>query len=883
MRTQGQSLALYNRKRDFRHTPEPRGVHAGKGKALQFVVQKHAASRLHYDFRLEVDGVLKSWAVPKGPSLDPAVKRMAVQVEDHPLAYGGFEGVIPKGHYGAGSVIVWDRGSWEPLEDPRKALRAGKLKFRLQGEKLHGGFTLVRMRGRGDEKQPSWLLIKERDDEARPSAEFDVVEQQPESVLGAGSAPGKSARSANGTAARPVGGSMAAEPASGAKGRRPRKSGKATLPLSLAPQLATLMDAPPVGDWHYELKFDGYRLLTRFDGGDVRCITRNGHDWSSRVPGIVTAVKAMKPGSGWLDGELVALDERGAPDFQKLQNAFESHRTTQLRYFVFDLLFHEGEDLRELGNAQRRERLHALMGDETHGPVQFSPTLQGDPRELLAASGRAGFEGLIGKRADAPYRAGRSRDWIKLKVGQRQEFVIGGFTDPQGSRSGLGSLLLGVHDEAGRLRYAGNVGTGFDTRTLDALRSRLDGIEASASPFFEGPQKVGTTRRAVPHWVKPKLVAEISFAGWTQGGHVRQGVFHGLREDKEPRRITREQAVHPVAEEPPQQSSPSMSTKTRGQPKAKAKAATRPRSKARTQPAAALPEGLRVTHPERVIDASAGITKGDLVAYYAQVAPLMLPHLEDRPVALLRAPAGIEGEKFFQKHAEARALPHVTSLDPSLDPGNGAILAINSTEALLSVAQMNTVELHTWNATAKEIEKPDRMIFDLDPGEGVGWKEVRDAATLVRSMLEELKLAPFLKSSGGKGLHVVVPLKPEHDWVTVKAFSKAVVEHLSRVLPQRFVAKSGGSNRVGRIFVDYLRNGRGSTTVAAWSARARPGMGISVPMEWDELKQMKALPDWTVQNFQSRLEVGNAPWKAYARSRRSLTAAMRKLDFKPDT
>jgi len=847
MRAPEPTLGRYNRKRDFRHTPEPRGLRANTDGALQFVVQKHAARRLHYDFRLEVDGVLKSWAVPKGPSLDPAVKRMAVQVEDHPLAYGGFEGVIPQGHYGAGSVIVWDRGSWEPLDDPRKGLRAGKLKFRLRGEKLHGGFTLVRMRGSSDERQPAWLLIKETDDAARSSAEFDVVEQQPDSVLGARKARGKSRR-ANGLTA--------------AKDRRARKGSKAALPLSLAPQLATLLDAPPAGDWRYELKFDGYRLLTRFDGSDVRCITRNGHDWSSRVPGIVTAVKGMKLGRGWLDGELVALDERGAPDFQKLQNAFDAHRTAPLRYFVFDLLFHAGEDLRDLGTAQRRERLHALMGDEAHGPLQFSPTLQGGPRTLLAAAAGAGFEGLIGKRGDAPYQAGRSRDWIKLKVGQRQELVIGGFTDPQGSRAGLGSLLLGVYDEAGKLRYAGNVGTGFDARTLDALRRKLDGIEASKSPFFEGPRKVGTTRRAVPHWVKPKLVAEISFAGWTQGGQVRQAVFHGLREDKEPRRIRREQAVHPAVETP--------SPKVAASRKAKAKS-----------PAGSLPGGTRVTHPERVIDASTGITKGELVAYYAQVAPLMLPHLEDRPVALLRAPSGIEGEKFFQKHAGARALPHVTSLDPSLDPGHGALLAISSTPALMSVAQMNTVELHTWNATAKVIGKPDRMIFDLDPGEGVGWKAVRDAATLVRSMLEELRLAPFLKSSGGKGLHVVVPLKPEYDWGVVKAFSKAVVEHLARVLPQRFVAKSGSSNRVGRIFVDYLRNGRGATTVAAWSARARPGMGISVPMEWEELDGMKALPGWSVRDFQSRLETGNAPWKAYARSRRSLAAAMKKLDFKP--
>src|SRR6478735_6929803 len=560
MATQDSSLGLYNRKRDFTHTPEPKGVRARAGKALQFVVQKHAARRLHYDFRLELDGVLRSWAVPKGPSLDPAVKRMAVQVEDHPLSYGGFEGVIPEGHYGAGSVIVWDRGTWEPIGDARRGLREGKLKFRLRGEKLAGGFTLVRMRGREHERQPSWLLIKEQDEAARVSAEFDVVEEQPDSVLGAASTKRKApVAAAAKSSAKPA--AKQAPSSSGGSRRR-----KVALPLSVAPQLATLVDGPPPGDWDYELKFDGYRLLTRLDEHGAHCITRNGHDWSTRVPALVAALRAMKLSTAWLDGELMALDARGAPDFQKLQNAFDSHHTAELRYYVFDLLFHDGEDLRDLGTAERRQRLRALFEKKDYGPVRFSESLPGDPQQLLAAAAGAGFEGLIGKRADAPYRTGRSRDWVKLKVGQRQEFVIGGFTDPQGSRSGLGSLLLGVYDADGKLRYSGNVGTGFDTRTLDALRERLEKIESDKTPFTEGPKRVGTTRLAVPHWVRPKLVAEVSFAGWTQSGSVRHGVFHGLREDKEPRRIRREQAVH-----------------------------------ATSQAELKLPAGLRITHPERVI------------------------------------------------------------------------------------------------------------------------------------------------------------------------------------------------------------------------------------------------------------------------------------------
>lgn len=861
------NIATYNRKRNFRVTPEPAGKSTGARGAGRFVVQKHAARRLHYDFRLEWEGVLRSWAVPKGPSLDPTVKRMAVQVEDHPVSYGDFEGVIPPGEYGAGTVIVWDRGQWEPVGDAAKGFREGKIKFTLEGEKLRGGFTLVRIRGRDDERQPSWLLIKEKDEFARPAAEFDVVEALGDSVI---------------TGAKPA--AAAGDPARAAKNagkavkktaRAPKKAAKsaarrahAALPPLLAPQLATLVSAPPShGDWQYELKLDGYRLLTRVDGRDVRCYTRNGNDWSSRLPRIVQAVRELKLPPCWLDGEVVALDEEGVPHFQMLQNAFDRGSTAELRYIVFDLLFADGEDLRELGQAERRERLRALLPDRRGALVRFSATLEGAPAKLLAASRAAGFEGLIGKRADAPYRSGRSRDWIKLKNGQRQEFVIGGYTDPQGSRTGLGSLLLGVHDESGALRYAGNVGSGFDEKTLAALHQKLSRLETPASPFEDGPQKVGTTRRAVPHWVKPKLVAEISFAGWTAGKHVRQGVFQGLREDKPPEQITVEQAKAPGALGAKQEPAPR---------RAKGSAPGTKKPKAAAARAVKLPD-MRITHPERVIDAEGGATKGDLIAYYAQVAALMLPHLVDRPVALLRAPSGVTGSMFFQKHAEARTLPHVERLPPSLDPDHGALLAISSEEGLLSAAQMNVIELHTWNATRHAIEKPDRIVFDLDPGSGVTWQQVKEAATLLRALLDELELKSFIKTSGGKGLHVVLPLKPALGWDEVKQFSGDVVRHLARVIPQRFVAKSGPDNRVGRIFVDYLRNGRGATTAAAWSARARPGMGISVPIEWDELPELAGPVEWSVTSFQDRLAIGNKPWKTYERSRQALAKAIRAL------
>jgi len=838
------NLAAYNRKRDFKQSPEPAGQPATSGDELSFVVQKHAARRLHYDFRLELDGTLKSWAVPKGPSLDPHDKRMAVEVEDHPLSYGGFEGVIPEGHYGAGSVIVWDRGTWSPIGDARKGYREGKLKFELHGEKLHGGFTLVRMRKRDDERQTAWLLIKEHDDEAKPSAEFDVVEAWPDSVLGK-----KAARSSS---RRTPGSRNASHIAAVDPGVR---RNDVSLPLTLSPQLATLVsEVPPGDDRLYEIKFDGYRLLTRINGDDVRCFTRNGHDWSHRMPALVKAIQALKIGWGWLDGEIIVAGERGTPDFQALQNAFDTQKTQGIQYFVFDLPFHDGQDLRDEPLRERRERLAGLIGQTKGSAVQFSAAFDEDPKKLLASAQQAGLEGLIGKRGDSRYHAQRSTDWVKLKVSARQEFVIGGFTDPQGSRSGIGSLLLGIHDDKGALRYAGNVGSGFDEKTLTKLRAQLDEIEVGASAFADAPERVGTIKRVKPHWVKPKLLAEVSFAQWTRDGHVRQAVFHGLRSDKPPQRITKEVA------------------------KKVDKTATRTAS---TKPPTQLPANFRVTHAERVIDAESGVTKGQLVEFYASVAELMLPHLKARPVSLMRAPDGVAGEQFFQKHAEGRALANVDILDRGLYPAHEPLLAISNALGLLSSAQMNVIEFHTWNATTRAMDRPDRMVFDLDPGEGVAWPQVREATQLLKGFLDELGLKSFLKTSGGKGLHVVVPLTSKFDWDTVKAFSRAIVVHMAEVIPQRFVAKSGPKNRVGRIFIDYLRNGLGATTVCAWSARARAGMGVSVPLAWDELAGLKGAAQWTVLDMGERLAIGNTPWDGYTAARQSLVKPMKTLGFDP--
>ena len=863
-------LEKYRTKRDFKLTPEPAEGGLRADKALTFVIQKHDARNLHYDFRLELQGTLVSWAVPKGPSLDPSVKRMAVHVEDHPISYASFEGVIPPKQYGAGNVIVWDRGLWTPLGDPVKGLQSGKLKFELHGEKLKGGWTLVRMHGRAGEKQEPWLLIKERDEHARPESEVDVLTARPDSVLTGKPLPAKAARKASSKALQKTPARSTSTQANLTRPAHAITAGAVTaaLPDTLAPQLATLVARVPTNpcDWIYEIKFDGYRLLTRIEGASVRCFTRNGKDWTAQLPALAKAATQLGIASGWLDGEIVVLNDKGLPDFGALQNAFDKARTADIVYYVFDLPYANGLDLRALTLTERRDSLRALLARQPQGSIRFSEAFAHSAQDLLASAQRLGLEGLVGKRAASPYSSRRSPDWIKLKTQLRQEFVIGGYTEPKGARAALGALLLGVHDADGALRYAGNVGTGFDEKTLHALKDRLSKIHSAQSPFAELPAAVKGMKG---QWVKPQLLAEVSFAEWTHTGRIRHAVFKGLRDDKPAQGIIRESAAEAAGAQEgktmPQVSSAPSATAT---------------STASASPAL---RSLRLTNPDRVIDPSTGFTKKNLVEHYAAVAALILPHLKARPVSLVRAPSGIAGELFFQKHAEATSIPGIKLLNPALDPGHAALLEIASAAALLAATQVNVVEFHTWNATTNAIHKPDRMTFDLDPGEGVGWPEVQEAAQLVQTFLTELGLPGFLKTSGGKGLHVVVPLRRGHDFATVKDFSHAMVTHLARVLPQRFVAKSGPKNRIGKIFVDYLRNGFGATTVAAWSVRARPGLGVSVPVAWDELAALTSGAHWTAQTLGGRLDTGNQPWRDYAKSAKGLSAAMKQLGFKPTT
>jgi len=854
------NLDDYNRMRDFSATSEPAAVKRSGRKtaaehALQFCIQKHDASHLHYDFRLELDGALKSWAVPKGPSLDPKVKRLAVHVEDHPLDYATFEGSIPEGHYGAGDVIVWDRGVWIPLEDPHKAYEKGKLKFELQGEKLGGVWNLVRTHMPGKKEQ--WFLIKHQDDAARPQDDYDVLLAEPDSVLSERTIVGKPKLAAE--QSKP----LKKPPSKTRKAATGKLTGahKAKLPTQLKPELATLVDSAPEGQWSYEIKFDGYRIMARIDHDQVQLFTRNGHDWTHKLPQQAAALAALGLESAWLDGEMVVANEQGVPDFQALQNAFEAGRSGNILYYLFDLPYLNGVDLREVPVEERRAALATVLGSHEQSLLRFSEAFDETPDALLNSACQMQMEGLIGKRLGSPYVSRRSSDWIKLKCKHRQEFVIVGYTDPKGSRSAFGALLLGLHDrDSGELRYAGKVGTGFNESTLKSILTQLKPLQVKKPAVVNPPS--GFEVKGV-HWLKPKLLAEVAFAEMTKDGSVRHAVFHGLRDDKPAKGITEERAKPVKTAE--------KKTATKKPPK------KAPASNPDTAPSQlGLANGkVRITHPDRVIDTVSGTTKMQLAEYYASVAEWILPQLKDRPVALVRAPDGIAGELFFQKNAERLAIPGITTLDK--DVTGQPVMLINNAEALIGAVQMSTVELHTWNATTVDLDKPDRFVLDLDPDPALPWKSMVEATALTLTVLDELGLKAFLKTSGGKGIHLVVPLTRKLGWDEVKDFSHAIVSHVAKLLPERFSAVSGPKNRVGRIFIDYLRNGLGATTICAYAARTREGLPVSVPLFREEVAEIKGGNQWNVRNVHQRLaEVGDEPWADMKKTRQSITAEMRK-------
>ncbi|MDR9846656.1 DNA ligase D [Herbaspirillum huttiense] len=844
------ALDRYHAKRDFSVTPEPSGhAHSARrqGKqaspeGLQFFIQRHHARRLHYDFRLELDGVLKSWAVPKGPSLDPHDKRLAVRVEDHPFDYGTFEGDIPAHQYGAGHVVLWDRGQWQPHGDPQAGLRKGHLSFLLTGEKLQGRWALVRMGKPAEDGKENWLLIKEEDDAARTGAAAAITDLRPESVKDQGDTPS-------------AGKAIAPSPV----------QSMSDMPERMEAQLATLADSAPQGEeWLSELKFDGYRGLCRIENGRAAIHTREGLDWSHRWPILVEALAKLPVDQAWIDGEVVALDADGRVSFEALQNLVRGDRQQangiRLALYAFDLLYLNGHDVRELPLHQRKELLREVIpGGDEQGLLLYSEHIAGHADEVFRHACQHGMEGIVVKRADAPYSGRRDRNWIKVKCEHRQEFVIAGYTEPAGQRSGFGAILVGVHDEQGQLQYAGRVGTGFDERLLGSMLKQFRQREQDQPAFVNPP--TGQQRRGV-HWLKPELVAEVKFAQWTKSGILRHGSFVALREDKAPEEIVREtpgiasDEVHPENAE------------------AKPKAPVRCSAQNLSRPV--MVEGVKLTHPGKILFPDTGLTKLELARYYQSVAPWILPELKQRPLSLVRCPDGHAGKCFFQKHTGQGMPDAIETIEVPEGEGTARYMMVNDVAGLVATVQMGVLELHAWGATGRALDKPDRVVFDLDPAPDVPWDTVVEGAQLVRGLLEELGLSCFLKTSGGKGLHVMVPIRPEHDWDVIKDWAHRLAAHLARLLPDRFIARMSKAARTGKIFIDYLRNAPGATTVVAYSVRARDGAPVSVPITWEELEQGVQADHFRVSTMQKRLESlsHSDPWADFNKPPQRLTRAM---------
>jgi bifunctional non-homologous end joining protein LigD len=864
------ALEVYRRKRNFAVTPEPKGrTVKRRAQGLQFVIQKHAASHLHYDFRLELNGVLLSWAVPKGPSLDPADKRLAMHVEDHPIEYGEFEGIIPAKQYGAGTVLLWDRGTWEPKEDPEAGYRKGKLKFELHGEKLKGGWVLVRSHGGKYDGEKSWLLIKENDEFARRGAGTLAVDDQPQSVV--------SGRTLEDIAHDPdrewhSNKSVAENVAAGeVRKRKPRMdlarvagARKMAMPELIEPQLATLVkSAPEGGDWLHEMKYDGYRMLCRIEDGNAAMVSRNAKDWTDAFAGVARSAARLPVESAWIDGEVVVLLPDGRSSFQALQNALSGEHADRLHYFVFDLPYLNGYDLRGVPLHERKALLHRLL-EKAPARIRESVHIAGGGKAFFEQGCRLGLEGIVSKRADSLYRAGRGRDWVKVKCAQRQELVIGGFTDPEGSRRGFGALHLGVYEADGKLRYAGKVGTGFDDALLRSLRGKLDELVQERPPFID-PPKGAEARRS--HWVQPKLVAEVSFTEWTDDGTLRHPSFQGLREDKRAQDVVRER---PVASDEAQDAPA---------PAAAEKTARKPTTKARKIGADDddTVAGVRITNPDKVLYPEAKLTKRDLAEYYAAVGERMLPHVAGRPLTLVRCPNGWEGKCFYQKHVDAAVPEVIDRVEVQESEKIGVYTMANSVSAIVALLQMGVLEMHPWGALADSLDRPDRIIFDFDPDDGLPWVHLTQSVRLLKTLLGELGLEGFLKTTGGKGLHVVVPVEPRLPWETVKGFTKAVAELLTHTFPDRFTAKLAKQRREGRVFLDYLRNAEGATAVAAYSTRARTNAPVSMPLSWTELKRDVRFDCFNVRNVAARLaHQKKDPWEGFAEVKQAITPAMMK-------
>ncbi len=936
-----EQLAKYRSMRDFHVTKEPAGAGKdGTAAALPFCIQKHAASHLHYDFRLGWNGVLKSWAVAKGPSYVTADKRLAVQVEDHPMEYGGFEGIIPAGQYGGGTVMLWDQGTWEPQaghEDVEAGFRAGSLKFLMDGEKIKGKWTLIRMGGKAaTERKPNWLLIKEHDEFERGEDAPCVTEAEQTSVVTgrtmeeiarnedhvwnsketAGAGPAWYRSVASGGAARATGGTKASEASAdapstgeavkpGAAAKRTKTNGAAqkvvasvdravlsSLPKELQPtftkpQLALEATAPPAdGGWVHELKLDGYRIQARKSKGKVQLLTRSGLDWTYRVPAVAEAVAKLGAESMTLDGEVVVLAADGTTNFADLQASFQEGATNPLTYFCFDLLHLEGRDIRGLSLVERKELLAAVLAQGDGDTVRLSEHIETSGEVMFMKACELHAEGIISKRAQEPYKSGRSGDWLKSKCLREQEFVVGGYTLSSDGDDRIGSLLLGYYQD-GKLIYAGRTGTGFTQKMRRALLAQLKPMQVTKAAYASVPAEA--KRGAV--WVKPELVAQVRFATWTAEDLVRQAAFLGLREDKAASEVRREEAT--VAPKPKSGKAAAIGADRAEAARPAEKFAVRPRRPERVATAevkaiAAAPAAkaaakgvsweeaaappVRLTHPSKVLDAASGVTKLVLAKYLWAVADRMLPHIAGRPLSLVRCPEGSAKPCFYQKHVNHMLPPGVGGVDVP-DKKTGVVepyITLDTKEALTGLAQMGVLEVHPWGSTNEDLEHANRVIFDLDPDESLAWRDVTLAADDVRKRLKARGLESFLKTTGGKGLHVVVPTEAMFDWTAVKEWAHSFVLEMERAAPTKYLSKMTKAARVGKIYLDYLRNERGATAVAPYSSRAREGLGVSMPLAWSELHAAER-PVFRVDGFPEwRVRLKKDPWAKMAETQQRL-------------
>ncbi|MHB1221097.1 MAG: DNA ligase D [Gammaproteobacteria bacterium] len=792
------SLRKYHSRRNFKKTLEPSGAaKKTKTKNLLFVIQKHAASHLHYDFRLEMDGVLKSWAVPKGPSLDPKVKRLAVHVEDHPISYGSFEGTIPKGQYGGGAVMLWDTGTWECLnENPRKAYENGDLKFRLNGKKLKGDWKLIKIKN--DPK--NWLLIKANDKYVNDST-YDITQDKNESVV--------SHKTIDKIGHDDALLALDAE--------------KSKMPIAISPELATLTTNIPNGDqWLHEVKFDGYRLLSFIEGKKITLRTRNKNDWTEKFPVLKKELGSLGLESAILDGELVAVDDEHHYNFQLLQNAIHDRKTAELRYYVFDILYFNGRDLTALPLIERKKMLKNIIQSGSN-VIQYSDHIVGNGKSIFKESCQLKLEGIVSKRVDSLYLQKRGEDWLKIKCGQRQEFIICGYTMPQGKRQFFGSLLLGAYED-GTLVYCGHVGTGFTEASLKELHQQFKRHITDHMPFKKNPPD---SKRVT--WLEPSIVVEVEFTSWTQDKILRHPSFKGIRKDK--------QANNVIIEVP-----------------------TPIKKITETHKA----EGYSLSHPAKVLYPENSITKLEIAKFYDAIQEWILPHIIERPLTLVRCPHGYNEPCFYQKHINHTNIPSFFSIDIKQKENNEHYTYIKNINGLISLVQLGALEIHPWPARVDKLENPDLMIFDLDPGPGVEWKAMIAGAKFIRDQLETLGLVSFVKTTGGKGLHIHVPIKRQYTWDEMKAFSRAFVDYIVAEDPERYIGVMTKAKRDGKIFIDYHRNQRGATSIAAYSTRAREGAPVATPITWDELTSRLKSDHFTVKNLLKRLDgLKEDPWKDY--------------------